>query len=287
MEWPAGDGFEVILGGGRTQFLPSTERDPEFPDRAGLRTDSRDLISEWRTRHPDGTYVWNASQFETAGEASRLLGLFEPDHMNYDLQRAGDPGGEPSLVEMTTRAIQMLERRDQGYVLMVEAGRIDHAHHVGLAGVALDETVALDRAVEAALGLVDLDETLIIVTADHSHNMTIAGYPRRDNPILGVVVDVNGRVSQGSDGKAYTTLSYANGPGAVDGHRHDPRETDTRAPTYVRPALVHLNSASHGGEDVALHAAGPWAHLFRGTIDQPVIYHVMAHALGFSEAGPD
>lgn len=286
VEWPAGDGFEVVLGGGRAQFLPSTERDPELPGQPGLRTDGRNLISEWQQRHPEGTYVWNTAQFEAAADASRLLGLFEPDHMRFDMERAEDPGGEPSLAEMTARAIGMLERREQGYVLMIEAGRIDHAHHIGLAGVALDETVALDRAVEEALRLVDLDETLIIVTADHSHNMTIAGYPRRDNPILGVVVGVNGRVSRGSDGKAYTTLSYANGPGAVEGHRHDPREIDTAAPTYVQPALVHLDSASHGGEDVALHAVGPWAHLFRGTIDQPVIYHVMAHALGFTEPQP-
>lgn len=281
VEWPAGDGFEVILGGGRVQFLPVSAKDPEAADQSGLRTDGRNLISEWQRRHPEGAYVWNTTQFEAAGEASRLLGLFEPDHMKFDLQRANDAGGEPSLADMATRAIRILQRRDQGYVLMIEAGRIDHAHHIGQAGVALDETVALDRAVEAALGIVNLDETLIIVTADHSHNLSMAGYPRRDNPILGVVVDVDGQVSQGSDGKAYTTLSYANGPGAVDGHRHDPRETDTLAPGYVQPALVPLRSASHGGEDVALHAVGPWAHLFRGTIDQQVIYHVMAHALGF------
>lgn len=287
MEWPAGNGFEVILGGGRAHFLPSTEQDPESAAQVGLRADGRNLITEWKARYPDGVYVWNAEQFEAASEAPRLLGLFEPDHMKFDLQRAGDSGGEPSLAEMTARAIRMLESREQGYVLMVEAGRIDHAHHLGLAGAALDETVALDRAVEEALRLVDLEETLVIVTADHSHNLTIAGYPRRDNPILGVVVGVNGEVSQGSDGKAYTTLSYANGPGAVDGHRHDPRRDDTSAPGYVHPALMHLESASHGGEDVALHAVGPWAHLFRGTIDQPVIYHVMAHALGFSQTSPD
>ena len=59
------------------------------------------------------------------------------------------------------------------------------------------------------------DDTLIVVTADHSHSMTINGYPKRGNPILGLVNDIGGELAQGADGKPYTTLSYANGPGGV------------------------------------------------------------------------
>jgi alkaline phosphatase len=97
-------------------------------------------------------------------------------------------------------------------------------------------------------------------------------------------VDIEGEESRGTDGLPYTTLSYANGPGAVSGPRRDPAGSDTTAFDYLQPALVPLRSASHGGEDVAVRAAGPWAHLFQGTIEQNLIYHVMAHALALDEA---
>ena len=279
VEWPYGDGFEVVFGGGRAQFLPTTVRDLEDAATSGLRTDGRDLTAEWLGRHPNGRYVWNADQFGTLNGAGPVLGLFDRDHMEFEAQRETDAGGEPSLTEMTLAALDVLEAGETGYVLMVEAGRIDHAHHFGLAGLALDDAVELDRAVAAVMARVDLNDTLVIVTADHSHNLTITGYPQRGNPILGTVVDVDGRQSLGRDGQPYTTLSYANGPGAVAGPRRDPAAEDTLAQDYRQPALVPLGSAAHGGEDVAVRAAGPWAHLFSGTIEQNLIYHVIMHAL--------
>lgn len=279
VEWPHGDGFEVVLGGGRAQFLPTTQRDPEDENASGLRTDGRDLTTEWLGRRPGGRYVSNAEQFAALKGTGPVLGLFDRDHMEFEAQRQADVGGEPSLTEMTLAALDVLEHGETGYVLMVEAGRIDHAHHLGLAGLALDDAVELDRAVAAVMARVDLDDTLVIVTADHSHNLTITGYPQRGNPILGTVVDVEGRQSLGRDGQPYTTLSYANGPGAVAGPRRDPAGEDTLAQDYRQSALVPLGSAAHGGEDVAVRAAGPWAHLFSGTIEQNLIYHVIMHAL--------
>lgn len=276
-----GDPIDVVLGGGRAQFLPTGMADPEDADRAGLRTDGRDLTQDWLTRNPVGRYVWNRAGFDAIDpmQTGPVLGLFERDHMEFEVQRAADSGGEPSLSEMTARAIALLETRPGGYVLVIESGRIDHAHHIGLAGIALDETVELDRAVRTALETVDLSETLVVVTADHSHNLSIAGYPRRNNPILGTVVDVDGRLTRAGDGKPYTTLSYANGPGAEEGERIDPSTVDTHRLDYEQPALVPLRSASHGGEDVAVKAIGPWSHLFGGTIEQNLIYHIIVQAL--------
>jgi alkaline phosphatase len=280
VEWPYGDGLDVVLGGGRAQFMPRTATDPEDAKAVGLRTDGRDLTREWSLRPSGGRYVWNRAQFDAFEGDGPLLGLFERSHMNFEVDRARDAGGEPSLTEMTLKAIDILERGDKGYVLMVEAGRIDHAHHLGMAGRALDETVELDRAIAAVMARVNLDDTLIIVTADHSHNLTITGYPRRGNPILGRVVGVNGKESLGRDGKPYTTLSYANGPGAALGARHNPAGEATDDLDYVQPALVAMESAAHGGEDVIARASGPWSHLFSGTIEQNLIYHVIVHALG-------
>ncbi|MBB5747153.1 alkaline phosphatase [Brevundimonas variabilis] len=276
-----GASIDVAMGGGRAQFLTTTTADPEDPERRGFRTDGQDLTQAWQARHPDGRYIWNRAGFDAIDPAQTgpVLGLFERDHMEFEVQRAADAGGEPSLSEMTAKAIRLLQARPEGYVLVIEAGRIDHAHHIGLAGIALDETVELNRAVRTALDAVDLSDTLVVVTADHSHNLSIVGYPRRGNPILGTVVDVDGVPMLGTDGKPYTTLSYANGPGAEDGARVDPSTVDTRRLDYEQPALVPLRSASHGGEDVAVKAIGPWAHLFGGTIEQNLIYHIMVQAL--------
>src|SRR5690606_3259660 len=95
--------------------------------------------------------------------------------------------GEPDLEAMTRFAIGSLARRDEGYVLLVEGARIDHANHEGNAYRALDETVAMSRAVQAAIDMTSAEDTLIVVTADHSHVLNFAGYPRRGNPILGKV----------------------------------------------------------------------------------------------------
>lgn len=101
---------------------------------------------------------------------------------------------EPSLADMTIKAIEVLDRKNSsGYVLMVEGGKIDHAHHQNFAGLALHEVMGLDKAVEAALKKVGKD-TLVLVTADHSHSVTFNGYPERGNDILGEIIEFEFKV---------------------------------------------------------------------------------------------
>lgn len=286
IDWPAGNGFEVILGGGRANFMLKDQADPEAADKTGSRTDGRDLVKEWQAKYNDGAYVWNKAEFDAVDPAKtgHLFGLFERSHMQYETDREKDKGGEPSLAEMTTKAIDMLSTNQEGYVLLVEAGRIDHAHHAGNAYRALQDTVALSDAVKAAMAKVNPEETLVIVTADHSHAFSIVGYPDRNNPIFGTVQS-GGKPTKGSDGKGYTTLSYANGPGAVKANadRPDPLTEDTKALGYKQQALIPMESETHAGEDVAIFAAGPWAHLFQGVVEQQFVFHVMAHATGWVE----
>lgn len=280
VDWPAGNGFEVILGGGRSNFMLESQADPEDAADMGARADGRDLVAEWQAKYNDASYVWNQEGFAAVDPAStgHLLGLFESSHMQYEADRDTTPTGEPSLTEMTTKAIDVLSRNENGFVLMVEAGRIDHAHHAGNAYRALEDTIALDEAVKAAYEMVDPEETLIVVTADHGHVFTIAGYPGRNNPILGLTGE------NADDGKPYTTLGYMNGPGAVSGERPDLSEVDTEAPDYLQQALIPLEeSETHSGDDVGIYAQGPWAHLFDGVVEQNLIYHVMAHATGLPE----
>lgn len=90
-------------------------------------------------------------------------------------------------MEMAQKALQMVTRNPKGYVLMIESGRIDHAHHSNKAKLALDETQHFHEVVEYIRGQVDEKETLIIVTADHSHTMSIGGYPKRKCIEWGVI----------------------------------------------------------------------------------------------------
>src|SRR5690606_37268001 len=171
LDFAPGTGPKVLLGGGRAHFLPTSERDLEHPDKVGLRLDGRHLVREWLQRHPGGAYAWNATQLEAATDADAILGLFEFDHMRYEHDRPRDPGGEPDLETMTREAIRRLSRDPAGFVLLVEGGRIDHANHEGNAYRALDETSAMSRAVRAAAELTSPEDTLIVVTADHSHTL--------------------------------------------------------------------------------------------------------------------
>lgn len=289
IEWPAGDGFEVALGGGRQEFMPDAAVDIEYEARNGRRLDARDLTAAWTAKSDQHQVIFDQAGFEAAefDSDARILGLFEPSHMQFELDRVDDPAGEPSLAELTRAAITRLSRSEQGYVLMIEGGRIDHAHHGGNAARALADTVAFDAAIAAALGMTDASDTLIIVTADHSHTMTMAGYPRRGNPILGKVEYETGVVARAEDGMPYTTLGYANGPGACrpgpdgfDCARTNLADVDTEEKNFRQEAKVPFSSETHGGEDVAIFARGPGAELIRGIMDQQEIFHVMGYSSG-------
>jgi len=313
VEFGAGDGFEVALGGGRAKFLPNSAADPEYPEKTGERLDGRDLVAEWSSAAPGRHYVWNAEQLAALdGEGGQIFGLFEPSHMQWEAHRPRDPGGEPSLTEMTVAALERLQADEDGFVLLVEAGRIDHGHHANSAFLALHDTVELSRAVKATLERIDLDETLVVVTADHSHVFTIAGYPTRGNPILGLARgnDARGEPSGepllDASGLPFTTLGYANGPGhpgasgqqpegskrfphfprqvqGVTAGRPDLSEVDTTHPSYLQESAVPLIAETHAGEDVPLYAGGNGAERFDGVIDQDHVYHAIVEALGWKQ----
>ncbi len=157
---------------------------------------------------------------------------------------------------------------------------------------ALTDTIAFSEAVQAAVESVDMRDTLIIVTADHSHVFTIAGYPKRGNPILGKVVKVGSdEPAMASDGMPYTTLGYTNGRGFrdlgdetnadatygldPDAGRKDLTSVDTQTSGYHQEALIPLGSETHAGEDVAIYGNGPGSYLVSGTNEQSVIFHVI------------
>ena len=218
VEMRYGDGLEVAMGGGRSYFMPETAADPEDEGETGRRKDGKDLTQAWLDRYSNsGAFVWNKEQFDAidAAQTDHLLGLFERSHMEYDHDRPEDTAGEPSLAEMTEKTIDILARNPEGFLLMIEGGRIDHASHESNAYRTVSDGVALNEAVKTVLRKVDLNETLIVVTGDHSHTLTIAGYAKRGNPILGISIGVDDEPLLGEDGKPYTTIGFANGPGGM------------------------------------------------------------------------
>ncbi len=305
VETPFAQGFDVLMGGGRENFMPVTQRDPEYDDKVGKRLDGRDLVAEWQQRHPQGVYAWNKAQFDAAPADQPLLALFEPDHMQFEHDRPRDGAGEPSLAEMTRAAIARLSHDPDGYVLLVEGGRIDHAHHYGNAYRALTDAIAMSDAVRAADEITSDADTLILVTADHAHTLTFAGYPARGNPILGKVrggsgEDASDGLATDATGLPYTTLGYANGPGytgasssqpagpkkfrhvgkgyeASDG-RPDLRHVDTEDPDYMQESILPLSSETHGGDDVGIWASGPGSAAVRGGVEQNAIFHFAVQA---------
>jgi alkaline phosphatase len=221
---------------------------------------------------------------------------------------------------MTTHSIDLLaaasKRNKRGYFLMVESGRIDHAHHAANAQRSLIETVTLDRAVAAAIDRVDLAETLIIVTADHSHVFALAGYAmadadklpykindapsgyleRKHHGALDVIYTLDAtrgdvRVATDANGTPYTMPGYLNGPGFRGASRVDPRVDPFpgvvgESPSgpddvdYRQETARPRGSESHGAEDVVIYGIGSEAERIHGTVKNTYVFDVMKSALG-------
>lgn len=178
--------FNVILGGGRSKFLPKNVKDED--GQRGERLDGVNLIDEWRIQKENigGVYVHDRNGLKGCNfnKTNYLMGLFASDHLDYNLE--ADHNKQPTLAEMTEAAIKVLSKNENGFFLFVEGGRIDHAHHSTQSRKALDETIQLAEAVRVATELTHTKDTLIVTTSDHSHTMTIAGYSNRGNDILGL-----------------------------------------------------------------------------------------------------
>lgn len=147
-------GIDVLFGGGRDFFLPEGQ---------GLRRDGRDLAQE--ARDLGYQLVTAGAELETL-ELAPALGLFAAGHLAYEIDR--DETDEPSLADMTRKAITLLSSRTEGFFLMVEGSRIDHAaHNHDPIGTAY-EALAFDDAVGVALDFAREDgTTLVVFTADH------------------------------------------------------------------------------------------------------------------------
>ena len=286
-----GGGIDLVVGGGAQYFKPAAG--------GGKRLDGRDLLAELQAR--GYRTAFDAASFAAlAPSAQPAIALFAQDDLAYDAER--DPARQPSLAEMTRKAVSLLGQRsaqggNQGFFLMVEGGLIDHALHATRAKRALQETAAFDAALKAAIDEVQktdpgLKHTLIVATADHDHTLLINGYSPRsgkttpDNPgVLGLVRSLpDGKLKLDKDGAPYAILGFGTGEHRVQGSRASQAgltDAIVSADDYHQEAAVHMKSETHGGADVYLGAAGAGAEVFRGTIDNTRVFTLIKEAAGW------
>ena len=271
--------INLVFAGGRMKFLPK--------DEGGDRMDGKNLVNQWTDKMNKTKnkfkYLSTYDEFQKLKPSENyqyILGLMSMSHMQYEDERiAKDPIEEPSIIEMTEKAIQILSRNPKGFFLLVEGGKIDLAHHDSVAKNALDDFVVFDNAIGKAKNITSSSETLITVTADHSHVFTMGGYAFRGNSILGVV---QGKFVNVSELKlTFSSLLYGNGPGFYN--LTQIRSTNltsdqTSKDNYKQESAIPLSQETHGGEDVAIFSSGPMSYLFDGTVEQNYIAHVMAYS---------
>ena len=278
-----GNGIEVLFGGGSRHFLPTSA--------GGNRTDGQDLTATLKAQGYTDASKRAAFDALNGANSQKVFGFFTKSHMSYDLDR--NPANEPSLAEMTVKALKVLQQQRKGYFLMVEAGRIDHALHETNAKRALQDTVAFDNAIKAAIDEVrkkdpELKNTLIVVTADHDHTMTMLGYAARtgkttaDNAgVLGVMRNyTDGSVATDADGVPFPILAFGNGENRPQGARNTFSPLDdaaTSANNYHQEAAIRMpvGSETHGGTDVWLGAMGRGSEEFHGVIDNTKVFELI------------
>jgi alkaline phosphatase len=290
-------GVDVLMGGGLNHFTPYAKTtNPKG------RVDGRDLTTE--LNNLGYTVATTKTQMAAAPNKYKFIGLYsKTSHLEYDLDRlaqtaAGSGNGvtQPSLSEMTTKAMDILSTNPNGYFLMVEGGRIDHALHSTNAKRALQDTVAFDDAIKAAIDKAKLTDptlanTMIVVTADHDHTLVLNGYAQltgkttATNPgVLGLVRNyVSGLFEKDSDNEPYSIIGFGNGE-----NRNATRaslgltEATTSGDNYHQEAVIQVGAGSetHGGTDVFLGAIGMGATNFHGSIDNTKVFTVIKAAAG-------
>ncbi|MBB6510383.1 alkaline phosphatase [Rhizobium soli] len=309
---------DVLLGGGSAYFLPQATP-------GSKRKDDKDYIALFK----DAGYMLATSKAELATASGtntgKILGLFHTGNMDTTLDREFLKKGttakfpdQPGLVDMTKVALDTLSKNPDGFFLMVEAANIDKMSHPLDWDRAVVDTIEFDKAIAAAREFADKNpDTLIVVTGDHTHGVSIIGTVNDEKPgddmreKVGTYAEAGfpNYTDENKDGypdKVDVTkrlfLNANNGPDHYETFR--PKLDNPFVPAiqnekkeYVAneaykdiPGAVLVtgiipksgDSGVHAVDDVVLQAAGPGSEGFRGYMEQSDVYKVLAEtfALG-------
>jgi alkaline phosphatase len=199
-------GASVVMGGGWWFFMP--------PDK-GKREDGFDLTEEASLNGFDVVFD-RAEMMAASGE--RLLGLFAGDTLPFE--RVRNKETVPSLGEMTVKALEVLSRDQDGFVLVVEGGRIDHAEHQNSISDAVADFLAFDDAIGRGMEYQATDASVtIVISADHDCGgpaVTAAGYGYPSSDQVDKIADEGCRFIRWVSGDHTGTMVpvFARGPGA-------------------------------------------------------------------------
>lgn len=150
---------DVLIGGGERHFV-GDEKEARFGKTK--REDGENLVQKFKE---DGySLAYNKEELEKA-EGDKLLALLSDTHVPYVLDR---DESIPSLKEQLEKAVSVLEKNDEGFVIMVEAGRIDHGGHANDIHSVVQELLEFDEAFKSAVEYAkESGDTSVIATADH------------------------------------------------------------------------------------------------------------------------
>ncbi len=240
---------DVVLGGGLSYFVGKNETDPV--GGKSKRGDNRNLIDEFMAK--EYVFVYNGTAFQDvdSNKTEKLLGLFETSHMQYELERLASTEKDPSLKNMTEKAIAILSKNPKGFFLMVEGGRIDHASHARDLNNTTMDALAFDNAVKSALDFAKKsNDTLVIVTADHETGGLTLQPENLDKYEAGGLKPI-----------------FASGTTKTPGPRYD--------------FITEMEEATHTAVDVPIMASGPEAEkVSQGKMDNTEIFVLMKEVLG-------
>lgn len=279
-------GVDVLLGGGKQFFVTKDEK--------GKRTD-KDLLGDFKAKGYQVVESANNLKAVPAKEGTKVLGLFGSSHVAYVPDRTPET---PSLAAMTSKALDILSKDKDGFVMMIEGGRIDHAGHANDLPTMVQETLDFDAAFKTAIEFAKKDgNTSVVVTADHeTGGLSLS----RDN-IYELNMDLWDKQKHSSESLA-KTLEEAQTPEDIrkivqentwitdlsdeevqqimagDGSSYK-REGAYNAVISKR-LLVGWSGHGHSAVDVGVWAYGPIADKVKGQVDNTQIAKAGAVVVG-------
>ncbi|XP_055537457.1 membrane-bound alkaline phosphatase-like isoform X2 [Wyeomyia smithii] len=279
-----GKQFKVILGGGRKNFIPTTETDKS--GAAGLRTDGKNLIEEWKqSKTGNPVYITTLAELGALNTTNidYLLGLFDYDRLPYAAD-IGEGRNEdtPPLVRMVHYSLEMLQKKEhtEGFLLLVVDGNIQEAHRKNKPYKAFEQVRHYSTAINMGVMMVSETNTLVLSMNDVGSTLSLPGYPARGTEIL------TAAGTSDIDSKPYLSLSYAVGP-SYDSY-YQPAEGRLNPLTVLQgtaeqkeqtcSAAVPMSAGVTGGEDASVYASGPWAFMLSGGYEQNFIAHAITFA---------
>ncbi|GMT24759.1 hypothetical protein PFISCL1PPCAC_16056, partial [Pristionchus fissidentatus] len=272
------DKFKVLMGGGHAYFTPKEE--------GGYRTDGRNIEKEWLSLpgHRSLLRTIDDINAHNVNYNDQVLGVFHDKSFNYHLDELNNTKRtQPRLVDMAKKALEVLQKstNDNGFYLMIEGGHIDLAEHENKMNLATEELSEFSHTIETIRGLVG-EDTLVVVTADHGHALTLPGYVHKQNSILAAEVETDG---MDADGLPIPNIHFAAGPGSKT-NRSTYTEEDRKKDHFVSPAAYPAHWGAHGGEDIGIWTQGPYSWIFSGSMENTQVAYMIKFLLCLDQNEP-